>query len=167
VIAKDILAQAGDTKSIVDARNSAIFAAMGSGALIASLMIAFNSSKGSSGLWLLAGEAAFIGGLIGIGFTASLRQAVVLIALLGWGSVTQLATMNTLIQTQIPNNLRGRVVGIYLWALQGIAPVGSLLIGWMTQRWNLPFTALVCGSICLAGIGYIQARHPIVRRSSA
>jgi hypothetical protein len=167
VLAKDILAHAGDTKSIVDARNSAIYAAMGGGALIAALMIALNNSQKWRSLRLLAGEAAFIGGLMGIGFAASVWQAVLLISLLGWGGVTQLATMNTLVQTQIPNDLRGRVVSIYIWALQGIAPLGSLLVGWMTQWWNLPFTALVCGSICLAGIGIIQLRYPDVRRSPA
>lgn len=114
---------------------------------------------------LLAGEAAFIGGLIGISFVTTLWQAIILIALLGWGGVTQLATMNTLVQTQIPNDLRGRVVSVYLWALQGVAPVGSLLIGWMTQAWSLPNTALVCGSICLLGVGGIQLFYPDVRRS--
>jgi MFS family permease len=167
VLAKDILAQVGDTRSIVDARNSAIYAAMGGGALIAALMIAFNNSTQRIGVRLIAGEAAFIGGLVGIGFAGNLWQAVLLIALLGWGGVTQLATMNTSIQTQIPNHLRGRVFSMYLWALQGVAPIGSLLIGWMTQVWNLPLTALVCGSICLAGIGIIQFQFPGVRRSAA
>jgi hypothetical protein len=104
---------------------------------------------------------------MGIGFVATAWQAIALVALLGWGSVTQLATMNTLVQTQVPNDLRGRVVSIYLWALQGIAPVGSLLIGWMTQTWTLPLTALNCGSICLLGIGFIQLFHPDVRRTVA
>lgn len=167
VLAKDILAQVGDTKSMVDARNSAIYGAMGAGALIAALTIAFNNSQRWRAARLLAGEAAFIAGLMGIGFVATPWQAIALVALLGWGSVTQLATMNTLVQTQVPNDLRGRVVSIYLWALQGIAPVGSLLIGWMTQTWTLPLTALVCGSICLLGIGFIQLFHPDVRRTVA
>jgi MFS family permease len=167
VLAKDILAQAGDTKAIVDARNSAIYTAMGGGALIAALTIALNNSTKGIGARLLAGEAAFIGGMMGIGFSGSLWQAVLLIAMLGWGGVTQLATMNTSIQTQIPNDLRGRVFSMYLWALQGVAPVGSLLIGWMTQVWTLPVTALVCGSICLLGIGSIQLTYPGVRQSTA
>ena len=167
VLAKDILAQVGDTKALVDARNSAIYASMGSGALIAALMITFNNSTKSIGMRLLAGEAAFIGGLMGIGFASSLWHAVLLIALLGWGGVTQLATMNTSIQTQIPNDLRGRVFSMYLWALQGVAPIGSLLIGWMTQMWNLPVTALICGSVCLLGVGFIQLTYPGVRNSVA
>jgi hypothetical protein len=90
---------------------------------------------------------------------------VFLIALMGWGSVIQLATMNTLVQLQIPNGLRGRVFSIYLWALQGVAPFGSLLIGWMTQQWNLSITATACGIICFVIIGGIQTFRPVVRKS--
>jgi MFS family permease len=83
---------------------------------------------------------------------------------MGWGAVTQLATMNTLIQLQVPDNLRGRVFSIYLWALQGITPFGSLLIGWMTQEFSLSNTALVCGLISLVVIGGIQLFRPVARR---
>jgi hypothetical protein len=50
-----------------------------------------------------------------------------LLMLIGWGTVTQLAIMNVLIQVQVPNGLRGRVFSTYLWAIQGVAPFGSLL----------------------------------------
>ena len=72
--------------------------------------------------------------------------------------------MNTLIQLQVPDNLRGRVFSIYLWALQGVAPFGSLLIGWMTQELSLSRTALICGVITLAIIGGIQVFQPKVRQ---
>jgi len=167
VLAKDILAQIGDTKSIVDARNSALYASLGFGALIAAVMIALNNSEKRRGARLILGEAAFLCGLMGIGFASQPWQAYTLLTLMGWGGVTQLATMNTLIQTQIPNELRGRVFSMYLWALQGIAPLGSLLIGWLTQTWSLPVTALVCGVTILFGIGGIQILYPGVRKSAA
>jgi hypothetical protein len=72
--------------------------------------------------------------------------------------------MNTLIQLQVPDILRGRVFSIYLWALQGITPFGSLLIGWMTQELGLSTTALICGLISLLIIGGIQVFRPIVRQ---
>ncbi|MBK9008868.1 MAG: MFS transporter [Anaerolineae bacterium] len=87
--------------------------------------------------------------------------AVALVALfMGWGGVTQFATMNTLLQTQVANDLRGRVYSVYLWSFQGIAPFGSLLIGWMTQNLSLPVTAMVCGVVCLFGLGGIQLFFP-------
>ncbi len=167
VLSTDILRQVGDTKSAVDARNSAIYAAQGAGALLAAFSMAMNNSAATHRRRLILGEAAFIIGMLGIGFTKSIWITVFLVALMGWGAVTQLATMNTLIQLQVPNGLRGRVFSIYLWALQGIAPFGSLLIGWMTQEWSLPRTVLVCGVFCLISIGSIQFAFRRIRESES
>jgi MFS family permease len=166
VISKDLLGQAGDTKAIVDMRNSFLYTAQGAGALIAAFSIAMNNSERRRGLRLLLGEAAFIFGMIAIPLSSSLWIAVVIIALMGWGSVTQLATMNTLVQTQVPDDLRGRVFSIYLWAVQGVTPFGSLLIGWMTQEFSLATTTLICGFISLAVIGGIQVFRPIIRQTT-
>lgn len=167
VISKDLLGQVGDTKGIVDLRNSLLYTAQGVGALLAAFSIAMNNTARRRGLRLILGEAAFILGMIAIPFTRSIGPAMIIIALMGWGAVTQLATMNTLIQLQVPDFLRGRVFSIYLWALQGITPFGSLLIGWMTQKFNLSTTALFCGLISLTLIGGIQLFRPIVRREPA
>lgn len=165
VVSKDLLGQVGDTKSIVDTRNSMLYAAQGVGALIAAFSIAVNNSARTRGSRLLLGQAGFILGIIALPFSRSLWLTLALIAAMGWGSVTQLATMNTLIQLQIPNGLRGRVFSIYLWALQGVAPFGSLLIGWMTQELGLSVTAIACGVICLISIGGIQLLNPNMRKS--
>ncbi len=166
VISKDLLGQIGDTKAIVDMRNSFLYTAQGAGALIAAFSIAMNNSERRRGLRLLLGEAAFILGMMIIPLSRSLWTAIIIIAFMGWGSVTQLATMNTLIQTQVPDALRGRVFSIYLWALQGVAPFGSLLIGWMTQEFGLSTTTLICGLTSLTVIGGIQLFRPVVRQGS-
>ncbi len=165
VVSTDLLKQANDTRASVDLRNSMIYTAQGAGALIAAFMIAFNNSARWRGLRLLLGEATFILGMIAIPFSRSLWPALIVIAFMGWGAVTQLATMNTLIQLQVPNALRGRVFSIYLWALQGVAPFGSLLVGWMTQELSLSTTALICGAISLVVIGGIQLFQPNIRNS--
>jgi hypothetical protein len=166
VISKDLLGQVGDTKAIVDMRNSLLYTAQGVGALIAAFSIAMNNSERWRGLRLLLGEAAFILGMIFIPLSYSVWIAVAIIAVMGWGSVTQLATMNTLVQTQVPDHLRGRVFSIYLWALQGIAPFGSLLIGWMTQELGLSNTALICGLLTLTVVGGIQLFRPVIRQAA-
>jgi MFS family permease len=166
VVSKDLLGQIGDTKNSVDTRNSLLYVAQGAGALIAAFSIAINNSARRRGMRLLLGEAAFILGIIAIPFSRFLPLTMFIIALMGWGSVTQLATMNTLLQLHVPDNLRGRVFSIYLWALQGIAPFGSLLVGWMTQQFHLPITAIVCGLVSLIIIGGIQVLQPKVRQSA-
>jgi len=164
VVSTNILSQAGDTKSAIDLRNSMLYTAQGVGALVAAFSIAMNNSARWRGLRLISGEAAFILGMIAMPFLHSLWPTIIVITLMGWGSVTQLATMNTLIQLQVPDTLRGRVFSIYLWALQGVAPFGSLLVGWMTQELNLATTALICGLTSLVIIGGIQLFRPNVRQ---
>lgn len=87
--------------------------------------------------------------------------------LIGWGTVTQLVSMNTLIQVAVPNGLRGRVFSVYLWALQGVAPFGSLLIGWLAQNWGVPVAAVIGGFISLVTIGGLHLMSPSVRRAQA
>jgi hypothetical protein len=75
--------------------------------------------------------------------------------------------MNTLIQVGVPNTLRGRVFSVYLWALQGVAPFGSLLIGWLAQNWSVPLAALIGGLISLISIGGLHLISPGVRQAQA
>ena len=126
VIARDVLALASDTEAAVAARNSALYTAQGVGALIAAFSLASYNFKKKG--WLLSGgQLVFIVGLLMIAFTRNLSISLVLFVLIGWGSVTTLATMNTLIQLEVPDYLRGRVFSTYLWGLQGIAPLLQLL----------------------------------------
>jgi len=162
VIARDVLIQVGDTEATRAARNSALYTAQGIGALVAALSLAsFNPKR--KGRVLLAGQITFIISIIALSFTQNVSASLTLILLIGWGSVTALATMNTLIQLDVPDNLRGRVFSTYLWALQGVAPFGSLFVGWMAQNWGVPWAALICGTICLVVIGGIQLSNPEIR----
>jgi hypothetical protein len=72
-----------------------------------------------------------------------------------------------LIQVQVPNGLRGRVFSTYLWAIQGVAPFGSLLIGWWAQTWGVPRTMLACGIVILAILSGMHFSTPNIRKSEA
>jgi MFS family permease len=162
VIARDVLAQINDTEAIRATRNSALYTAQGVGALISALTIAsFNIKR--KGLMLAAGQFTFIACLIILSITRNIPATLILILFIGWGTVTSLAMMNTLIQLEVPDALRGRVFGTYLWALQGVAPFGSLFVGWMAQNWGVPMAAFVSGVICLVAIGLIQLFNPEIR----
>ena len=164
VLARDVLRQVGDTDAVVAARTSALYTAQGVGALVAAIFLSVGSFK-RKGRLLIAGQYTFILALIGVAFPRTLLPTLILIALMGWGAVTQMAMMNTLIQLQAPNGLRGRVFSTYLWALQGAAPLGSLLIGWMAQSVSVPTTALICGMTCALAISAIHLRNPSIRRA--
>ncbi|HEX6269216.1 MAG TPA: MFS transporter [Anaerolineales bacterium] len=166
-LARDVLQTVGDTEALVAARTSSLYAAQGAGALTAALMAAYLSSSRKKGILVTLGQVAFIFPLIALAFTTSLSISLFLWVVIGWGTVTQLVTMNTLIQVIVPNGLRGRVFSMYLWAVQGVAPFGSLLIGWLAQNWGVPLAALTGGLVSLISIGSLHLIHPGVRHAQA
>ena len=166
-LARDVLGTAGDTEAMVAARTSNLYAAQGAGALTAALLAAYLSSSRNKGLMVMLGQIAFTLPLIALGYVPSLHVSLILLVLIGWGTVTQLVSMNTLIQVAVPNGLRGRVFSVYLWALQGVAPFGSLLIGWLAQNWGVPLAALIGGLVSLITIGSLHLISPGVRRAQA
>ena len=166
-LARDVLKTASDTEALVAARTGNLYTAQGVGALLAALLAAYMNSSRNKGLMVSLGQATFIIPLIALGYVANFNMALILLVLIGWGTVTQLVAMNTLIQVIVPDGLRGRVFSVYLWGLQGVAPFGSLLIGWLAQNWGVPFTALIGGLISLVTIGSIHLLNPLVRRAQA
>src|SRR5215207_4498155 len=166
-LARDVLKTASDTEAVVAGRTSLLYAAQGVGALTAALLAAYMSSSRNKGLMVILGQVAFIVPLIALGYISDLNISLFLLVFVGWGTVTQLVSMNTLIQVNVPNQLRGRVCSVYLWALQGVAPFGSLLIGWLAQNWGVPLAALTGGLVSLVTIGLLHLLSPGVRRAQA
>ena len=154
-LARDILKTITDTEAIVATRTSNLYAAQGVGALLASFLTITLVSANKQRM-LLVGQIAFLLPLIALGFTRDGTIAWILLTFIGWGIVTQLVNMNTLIQTEVPDHLRGRVFSVYFWGLQGVAPFGSIVIGSIAQTWSVPAAAIAGGTICLIGIVVIR-----------
>jgi len=70
-------------------------------------------------------------------------------ALIGYSFITQLVFTNTLIQSIVPNDLRGRVLSTYTWALGGFYPLGSLAMGFLGDQIGAPSAAVISGIGCL------------------
>lgn len=165
-LARDVLHLATDTETVIKTRTSALYMAQGVGALTAALLITFFSQLKRKSLLMGIGELVFCVMLILVSFNTSIPLALALIGVLGWSMVSQLMMMNTLIQIDVPNQLRGRVFSVYLWALQGVAPFGSLFIGWLAQSQGVPRAALVAGIICLVAVLTIHARYRILNHQT-
>lgn len=150
-VARDVLTTALDTEAMIAARTSNLYAAQGVGALTAAFLAAYLVSTNKHKM-LALGQASFVFPLVALGFVRDINLALVLLVFVGWGTVTQLVMMNTMIQIEVPDGLRGRVFSIYFWAFQGVAPFGSIVVGWMAQTWNVPITIIVGGTTCLIGI---------------
>lgn len=164
VFSSVVFKAAGDTDAIVATRNSLLVSAQGLGALIAAFSLALFSNIKRKGLMLAVGQIVFAVALVGFSQSKTVGMAAFLLILVGWGTVTHLAMTNTLIQLIIPNEFRARVMATYFWAQNGVAPFGSLLIGWMAQNWGASFAVLVGGSVCLVVASILLTIRPEVRK---
>ena len=64
--------------------------------------------------------------------------------------MTQNATANTLVQTTVPDQLRGRVMSVYMMVFQGFFPIGALIAGTVAEKFGVPVGAAFGGVIALA-----------------
>ena len=150
-VARDILQPILTSEALIAARTSNLYTAQGIGAVTAAFMMAYfaTANKSSTLLW---GQMLFILPVIALGMTTNSSMAFFLLIFIGWGTVVQLISMNTMIQMRVPNELRGRVFSVYFWGLQGVAPFGSILIGWVAQTWEVQTSIILGGIACLIGV---------------
>jgi sugar phosphate permease len=88
-----------------------------------------------------------------LAMTSNFYLALVWLALAGWGMLLYFSTTNTLIQTSVPDEMRGRVMGVWAMIFGGMLPVGNLEAGalshWLDVPWTVAIGALVCGAAAL------------------
>jgi len=135
-----------------------LMGATGVGALIGALTVA--ARKGVRGLGRLAAAAAAGFGVSLILFSASrwFWLSAGLLVSTGFFMMLQMACANTLIQSMVPDRLRGRVVALYSMMFMGMAPFGALFGGVVADRLGAPVTVAVGGAGCLLGAA-VFARH--------
>jgi MFS family permease len=140
-----------------------LMAAMGVGALIGALYLASRRSViGLGGLIPLA-AATFGVSLAGVGLSHWFVLSLLLMVTMGLGFMIHLAASNTLIQTLVREQMRGRVMALYTMAIMGMATFGSVfagaVAGWIGAEWTL----VAGGMLCLGGAGVFAYRLPALR----
>ena len=140
-----------------------LMAAAGVGALAGALHLAQRKSVLGLGHMIPQATAIFGGALIGFGFSRVRWLSVVLLILVGFGMMTQMASSNTILQTIVEEEKRGRVMAYYSMAFAGMAPFGSLLAGALAARVGAPNTVIVSGIVCLAVALWFARRLPALR----
>lgn len=148
VFASDILH--GDVRTLAMLRAGA-----GLGAFCAALMLA-NRGKGDF-LKVNLGYASVLFGLSLLAFSWSKQYWLcqTIIVFVGFFLTSQLSGGHSLVQLSVKDELRGRVLSLYLIVMMGFSPLGSLIIGWSAHRFGAPPVVSVCACICmLAGLIY-------------
>jgi MFS family permease len=107
----------------------ALSAASGLGALTAALLLARFGEQLPRGRVLAAASLLYPPLMVAFATTSSLPLGMLLLAMAGWAGVTSMALTNTLIQTIVPDALRGRVMSVFTLLLMGLSPMGGMLAG--------------------------------------
>jgi MFS family permease len=152
VFAKDVFA--------TDERGfSLLMTCNGLGALGAAVTLAIAGRMRHKGKRLLLGAALFCLCVIAFASSTSLYVGCVWLIGAGWCLLTFLMTANTMVQTNSPDHLRGRVFSLYSMALIGTSPVGMVFIGALARVWN-PRAAVQTGALIAAlFVVYLFFRH--------
>jgi MFS family permease len=140
-------------------------AALGIGALAASLFLAARSSVLGLGRLIAWTSAAFGCGMIVLSFSHLLWLSVLALAGTGFAMIAQMAASNTILQTIVEEDKRGRLMSFYTLAFVGTAPLGSLLSGFLASRIGTTATILLCGLACIGGSVIFAYLLPSLRKA--
>lgn len=141
---------------------SALTSLMAAGAVGGGLAVASRGRPTIRRLTMLC--AAFGVLMIAVAVSPTLAVALVMVVPMGAASIAFIATTNSTLQMQADPTMRGRVMALYAIAFLGTTPIGSLLVGWISQVWS-PRTALVVGGV--AAMASAAVLYRVHRRDEA
>jgi MFS family permease len=128
-----------------------LMGASGLGALSGALYLATRKSVVGLSRIIPMASAIFGLGLVAFSFSRFQPLSMVLMVIAGLGMMMQMASSNTVLQTIVEDDKRGRVMSIYTMAFMGTAPFGSFLAGSLAKVIGTPHTILIGGLTCIAG----------------
>jgi MFS family permease len=140
-----------------------LMGAAGVGAVVSALSLAARNSVRGLYRVIPVMAALFGAGLIGFSFSHNFWLSVALMTVTGFGMMQQFAASNTVIQTIVDDDKRGRVMSYWTMAYMGASPFGSLLAGSLAPVIGAPGTVMLCGLGCLLGAAWFWLQIPKLR----
>jgi len=128
-----------------------LMSSAGVGAVLGALHFAARTEFKGLARWI-AGTSAMCG--IGLVLFSQSRVFWVSMAVLfgvGFSATVQMAATNTIVQSRVPDELRGRIMAVYATMFMGVQPIGSLLAGGVAKRIGAPYTLAIFGLLVMVG----------------
>ena len=135
----------------------------GVGALCGAITLAMRKTIQGLGRWVAIACSSFGVALIVFSFSHRLWLSAILLVPVGFFVMVQMASSNTLIQSMVPDQLRGRVMAVYSMMFMGMAPFGALLAGSIAHKIGAPWTVAMGGMISILGGTIFGLRWPALR----
>ena len=140
-----------------------LMGAAGIGALISALSLVLRKSVRGLLKMIPIAASMFGIGLICFGLSRYVWLSMLLMVIVGFGMMQGMTASNTIIQTLVPEDKRGRVMSYYTAAFVGMAPFGSLLAGSLAHWIGAPRTVMLTGTCCILGAIWFQSQRSAIR----
>lgn len=140
-----------------------LMGAAGLGALGGALYLASRPTVRGLGRILTSAVAVFGAGLVVFSYSTSFWLSMGLLLATGFGMLIGLAGCNTILQTIVDDDKRGRIMSFYTMAFMGMTPWGNLLAGTLASKFGAPFTVRLGGIACIVGALVFATRLPRIR----
>jgi MFS family permease len=135
----------------------------GAGALFGALFLAYLGDFRHKGWFVLSGVFAFAICLVGFSLSTNMRWSLFFLFALGFGIVCSVAVTNTLLQKLVTDDMRGRVMSMFMLSFIGAMPIGNLIAGAGSHRFGVQHTLAAGGIIIAVFVATLAVRSPQLR----
>ena len=141
-----------------------LMSSTGLGALAGALGLARLGDFKFKGRLLIWSIFLFSISLIAFALSKDYRISIFALIFVGASSVIPIALVNTLLQVNIPDEFRGRVMSLFMITFAGMVPFGNLISGTLAQSWGVSAALFFCGLVCLVLFGVINFIFPGLKK---
>jgi MFS family permease len=139
-----------------------LMSAVGIGAICGALYMASRTGLRGLSRTIFRATLVYSVALIAFAFSPTLYVACLFLVATGFGIMLQVASTNTALQSIAPDALRGRVIGFYGMMFLGMAPIGSLMAGWLGDWIGVRYTVALGAVVCIVAAFVFNRRRPVV-----
>ena len=157
VFAKDVLGGGPHTLGF-------LMAAVGLGALTGTVYLASGKKAIVFGNTLPVSAGIFGIGITAFSFSHNMWASLFLLFIAGFGIMVQMAASNTILQTIVDDDKRGRAMSFYTMSFMGVAPLGSLLAGWLATKFGATNTLIISGISCIIAAAIFALKVPYLKK---
>ena len=142
-----------------------LMSATGLGALAGAIFLASRRSLEGMGEMIVISGILYGVGLFALSFSHVLSIALIIALVLGFSLMMQMASSNTIVQSIVDDQKRGRVLSLFVMARRGIESLGSLLFGVIANWVGTPGTLMIGGAVCLLAVAAFATKLPAIRQA--
>ncbi len=142
-----------------------LIGAIGAGALTGAVYLATRKSLNGIPMIIFISATMFSIGLMAFSVSTGLLISIALLIVTGFGMVVEFASSNTLLQSMVDDQMRGRIVALYSMSFMGFTPLGSLLMGSLAEVAGVQVTAFAAGACCLLAAILFYKKLPEIKKA--